>query len=95
MAYHREAANLRAWLKAGARITWDSHHANYRVQTRDVPKFLAERIINTGAVTRVSIEVTGEERWTMSGHDPDGRPIDVVIEATSASVAVITVIRKD
>lgn len=95
MAHHQETARLKAMLAAGARISWD-RHATRQAAERDVPKFIAERILRRGAVTLVEIFASGEERWRVSGHDTDGRPVDVVVSPVGDdTVRVVTVIRTD
>ena len=94
MSYHPERKTLTRLLESGARVSW-RHHARDRAKARDVQTFIAERIVRTGAVTRVSIEPSGAERFHVSGRDADGRPVDVVIEMAEAAVAIVTVIRTD
>jgi hypothetical protein len=58
--------------------------------------FVAERIIRAGAVTGLDIDAGGAERWRVSGHDGEGRPVDVVVvEINGSYLRVITVIRTD
>ena len=94
MSYHQERHTLTRLLESGARVSW-RHHARDQAKARDVQIFAAERIIRSGAVTQVSIEASGAERFRVSGRDADGRPVDVVIEMAEAAVAIVTVIRTD
>lgn len=90
-----ETARLKAMLAARARISWEVPHARHRATERKVPIFVAERVIRSGVVTRRD-EVDDQERWRVSGTDPDGRPIDVVVAPIGRDVLrVITVIRTD
>jgi uncharacterized DUF497 family protein len=83
-------------VEAGARISWEIPHAKRRAAERDVPIFVAERIVRAGVVTDLSVEADGHERWRVSGRDPDGRPVDVVVTPVGGDVLrVITVIRTD
>ena len=99
MPRHSETARLKAMLAAGARISWEGRrqHAKQQATRRKVPIFVAERIIRTGTVTDLEVEVSGQERWRVSGRDPDGRPIDVVVAPIGDrnALQVITVIRTD
>ncbi len=82
-------------LAAGARISWD-RHAKRRTVERDVPTFVAERILGRGVVTSLDLDASGTERWRVSGRDEDGRPVDVVVQPVGDDVVrVVTVIRTD
>jgi len=81
---------------AGARISWEIPHAREQAAKRNVPRFEAERVIKGGTVTGLEIEVSGQERWLVSGRDTDGRPVDVVVKPIGDRVLrVVTVIRTD
>ena len=84
-------------LAAGARISWERHHAKRQAAGRKVPIFVAERVIRTGGVTQLEVDIRGRERWRVSGRDPDGRPVDVVVAPAQSGdvLRVITVIRTD
>jgi len=61
-----------------------------------VPIFEAERILRRGMVTALEVEVSGQERWRISGRDTDGRPVDVVVKPIGdQTLRVLTVIRTD
>jgi uncharacterized DUF497 family protein len=83
-------------LKGGARISWEVPHARTRAKTRGVSVLIAERVIQRGSITKLGLEADGTERWTISGRDTDGRPVDVVVTPVPPDVLrVITVIRTD
>ncbi len=87
---------LKAMVVGGSRISWEVPHARERAQQRNVPVFVAERIIRAARAVRVTTAGDGSETWRVSGTDPDGRPIDVVVHpAAPAVIRVITVIRTD
>jgi hypothetical protein len=94
---HSETARLKAMLAAGARISWEIPHAKRQAARRKVPIFVAERIVRMAMVTGLDVEVGGRERWRVSGRDPDGRPVDVVVAPTDGGdvLRVVTVIRTD
>lgn len=95
-AFPQETAKLRKLTQAGHPISWEVPHARKQAKDRDVPLFVAERIVRSGAVTDVMVEPSGVERWRVSGRDEEGRPIDVVVVEVEASyLRVITVIRTD
>ena len=90
------AYQLKALVVNGARISWERPHARDRAFERKVPIFIAERIIRAVAAVRVTKASDGSITWRVSGADPDGRPIDVVVFPASANVIrVVTVIRTD
>ena len=96
MAYPQESDTLRRMLRSGARISWEVPHARQQAKTRDVPVFVAERIIRGCSVRRIEIDPDGSDRWRLSGRDPDGRPVDVVVKPVEDhTIRVITVIRTD
>ena len=87
---------LRAMVVEGARISWEKPHARQRAQERNVPVFVAERIIRAATTLRVTTASDGSLTWRVSGVDPDDRPVDVVVfEASPQVIRVITVIRTD
>jgi hypothetical protein len=94
---HSETARLKAMLAAEARISWSISHARRQATERQVPMIVAERIVRMGTVTGLEVEVSGQERWRVSGRDPDGRPVDVVVAPIDDEnvLRVITVIRTD
>jgi uncharacterized DUF497 family protein len=80
-------------LALAARISWEVPHARQRAMERGVSIVVAERVIRNGAITQISMEPDGSERWTISGKDPDGRAVDVVVTPIgTAIIRVITVI---
>lgn len=92
----KAAFRLKALVVEGARISWEVPHARQRARERDIPVFIAERIVRAVGSVRVTLAQDGSETWRVSGSDPDGRPVDVVVCAATASVIrVITVIRTD
>lgn len=89
-------ARLKMLAVLGARISWEVPHARQRAQERNVPVFVAERILRNPAAVRITLGEDGSERWRASGLDPDERPVDVVVVVTAEEVIrVITVIRTD
>jgi len=87
---------LKAMVMDSARISWEVPHSKMRAAQREVPIFVAERIIRAVESLRVTKSEDGSITWRVSGHDPDGRPVDVVVFPASPSVIrVITVIRTD
>jgi len=96
MSPERATYALKNMVGRGARISWEIPHARERAIERDVTTFEAERIIRSGNVVRVDTEVSGQERWRVSGSDADGRPVDVVVKPIREAVLrVVTVIRTD
>lgn len=90
------AFRLKALVMARARISWEVPHARQRAIERGVPTFIAERIVRAVGSVRVTYTEDGTESWRVSGHDPDGRPVDVVVvPAPKNTIRVITVIRTD
>ena len=53
-----------------------------------------ERILKAGAVIDASLEVSGEERWTVQGFSTDGQSIRVVAVPLEheVQVTIVTVI---
>ena len=79
-----------------ARISWEVPHARQRARERQVPVFVAERIIRSVLNVRITTAQDGSTTWRVSGCDSDGRPIDVVVFPASPEVIrVVTVIRTD
>lgn len=93
MSHHSETARLKRMLAHAARISWEVPHARQRAMERGVSIVVAERVIRNGAITRISLEADGSERWSISGKDPDGRAVDVVVMPIgTTTLRVITVI---
>lgn len=83
----------------GARIVWDEPHARKRSAERDVPPFLAERIVKKAESVCLGYPNTrtGEQRWQVEGSDEDDCLIRVIVELRRRSgveyLRVVTVIK--
>ena len=74
-------------------------HARRRMKQHDVQLLQIRTVLRTGVIVRVESDIrTGHDKYRVSGHDADGRALEVVAnldETGSGRVVIVTVIDRD
>lgn len=83
---------LRLMLSQNARISWEIPHAQHRAEQRQVPRYLAERVLRIGEVRVVRNSGTARERWLVLGVPSGERALAVIVApGRKGVIRVITV----
>ncbi len=93
-AYHDQGARLRNLAtEPGVLVFYRLPHAERRMRKRGISKPDVKSTLMAGAVVNVEWDVF-EERWTVQGHDKDGRLIRVVVVVNEekCEIDVVTVL---
>ena len=77
-AYHNEGSRLRRLARTPGVLLDFTLHSEKRMRQRGVSRLDIKSSLTAGAVTRVELHGI-EERWTVQGHDKDGRQIEIIV----------------
>ncbi len=56
---------------------------------RNISRLAIERVLKAGCV--VSVEMGSDEKWTVQGHDYDGRRIEAVVVPNEGELEIVIV----